>query len=196
MSLLRRRLKTKTTVWLPQWAEATMLNKAAGRAPDETGGILLGYEIPEQSAVVITHLIAAGPAARYGRGLFEPDGSWQQREVARIYAESGRRATYLGDWHSHPDGIAGPSKKDHNTARAIGRHRPARMRWPLMLIVASDGDLWQIGAFRLGGRKLRSAHTKLYAPEAPCSRTPAANASTQSEWGTAPPAPRHHSAST
>jgi integrative and conjugative element protein (TIGR02256 family) len=164
MSALRRRIET-TTVWLPESCEAAILDEAIDRAPKETGGILLGYEVPDRSALVITHLVAAGPGARYRRGLFEPDGRWQEREVARIYAESGRRASYLGDWHSHPDGVAAPSKKDHHTARVIARHRAARMRWPLMLIVANDDQFWRIRVFRLGGRKLRPAKLKLYEHE-------------------------------
>lgn len=164
MPLLRRRVET-TTVWLPESCEAAILDEAVNRAPNETGGILLGYEVPDRSALVITHLVAAGPGARSGRGLFEPDGRWQEREVARIYAESGRRASYLGDWHSHPDGIAAPSKKDHRTARTIARHRAARMRRPLMLIVANDDQFWRIRVFRLSGRKLRPAELNLYEPK-------------------------------
>lgn len=164
MPLLRRRL-SQCTVWLPDWAEAAILDEAADKEPSETGGIVLGYEVLEESAVVITEIVGAGPNARYGHAIFEPDGSWQEREVARIYSESGRRTIYLGDWHSHPEGIVAPSKKDHRTARAIGNHRPARMRHPLMLIAASDEERWRIGAFRLSGRKLRAARIKRYEPE-------------------------------
>lgn len=82
--------------------------------------------------------------------------------MARIYEESGRRSTYLGDWHSHPDGIAAPSREDHRTARAIRKHAPTRMPRPLMLVVASDETSWRIAAFRLTLQKLRPARLKLY----------------------------------
>jgi integrative and conjugative element protein (TIGR02256 family) len=110
----------------------------------------------------VTDLVGPGPNASYSPSGFVPDGRWQEREVALIYEQSGRRTTYLGDWHSHPDGWPSPSRKDHRTARAIGRHAPARMRRPLMLIAASEDDTWRIAAFRLRRRRLRPMQIKLY----------------------------------
>lgn len=162
MPLLRRRSIRLTTIWLPEWARAAMLDAAADKEPDETGGILLGYEAPNDRAIVITEIVGAGPQARNSRDRFEPDGRWQEDEVARIYEESGRRTTYLGDWHSHPDGIPTPSREDDRTARTIGEHAPARMPHPVMIIVASNRKSWRIRAFRLSGKRLRLARLKLY----------------------------------
>jgi integrative and conjugative element protein (TIGR02256 family) len=139
-----------------------MIAEANERAPHETGGILVGYEVAQESAVVITHLVGAGPSASYSRSEFVPDGRWQERHVAAIYEASGRLATYLGDWHSHPDGYLSPSRKDHRTARAIARYAAARARRPLMLIVASEAESWSVAAFRLRRRKLRAMQIRSY----------------------------------
>lgn len=162
LSPLRLRFVAVGTVWLPEYARDAILDQTVQGEPQETGGVLLGYEVPEDLAVVVTDLVGPGPKASYSRNEFAPDGLWQEHEVARIYESSGRRATYLGDWHSHPSGSPTPSRKDHRTARTIARHEPARMPRPLMLIVASNNKTWQIAAFRLNGRKLRPLPLKLY----------------------------------
>lgn len=139
-----------------------MVAESDDRAPDETGGILLGYEVASEFALVVTDLVGAGPAASYSVSEFVPDGRWQESEIARIYRASGRRTTYLGDWHSHPDGFLNPSRRDHRTARAIARHPPARVRRPLMLIGAREDGAWRVAAFRLCRRKLRPMQIKGY----------------------------------
>jgi integrative and conjugative element protein (TIGR02256 family) len=162
LGLRSRRINVTTTVWLPDWAREAMLDAAHGKRPAETGGVLLGYEAEDEDAIVVTQLVGPGPMARHLRTLFEPDGRWQEKEVARRYEESGRRLAYLGDWHSHPDGIAKPSRKDLRTARAIGSHDEARMPRPIMLIVASDREGWRPSVFRLAGKKLVSAKLRIF----------------------------------
>jgi integrative and conjugative element protein (TIGR02256 family) len=133
----------------------TITDQVADAEPDETGGILLGYEASGSDEVVITHLVGPGPNFEASSSHFDPDGEWQEKEVARIYAESGRHATYLGDWHSHPKGAARPSRKDQRTARSIAEFRDARMPHPLMLIVATNETGFRLAAFRYRHGKLR-----------------------------------------
>jgi integrative and conjugative element protein (TIGR02256 family) len=159
---MRLRRLTSGTLWLPEHLRDALVLQGVDNAPYETGGILLGYELVDELAVVVTDLVGPGPTASYSRGEFVPDGLWQEHQVARIYERSGRRTTYLGDWHSHPDGSPTPSRRDHRTARAIGRHAPARMPRPVMLIAASGDEKWLVAAFRLRRRKLRPIKIKLY----------------------------------
>lgn len=166
------RRKRRLTIWLPANAQEEMVRQVTEAEPDETGGILLGYEAPHDAAVVITHLIGPGPDARASRAGFEPDGQWQEKEVARIYEESGRHATYLGDWHSHPDGAARPSRKDQRTARSISGHAEARMPNPLMLIVATSGEQMRFAALRYSRGKLRRVKLHLYTPAGRSNRDP------------------------
>jgi integrative and conjugative element protein (TIGR02256 family) len=158
-----RARKTHTVVWLSASARDEMARLAVENTPDETGGILLGYESAESASAVITHLVGAGPGATRKPSEFLPDGHWQEQEVARVYAASGRRSTYLGDWHSHPVGVAAPSRKDQSTARKISTHADARAPRPLMVIVAKTGGGWRIAAYRFDGKRLRLAKLEIYA---------------------------------
>lgn len=86
--------------------------------------------------IVVEHVIGPGPRAKHERARFEPDGRWQQDELARLFYDSEGRSTYLGDWHSHPSGGRLPSARDLKTARSISRRRSSRTKTPLMVIVA------------------------------------------------------------
>lgn len=99
----------------------------------ETGGILMGYTVDEDT--VVTEVVGPGPRSSSGRRHFKPDANWQAAEVARIYADSGRTMTYLGDWHSHPNSLPFPSMLDLWTARQIASSPDARNPNPLILIV-------------------------------------------------------------
>lgn len=118
----------------------------SGRAePLETGGLLIGFWAGDRVRVVVTAVIGPGSKARHEAGSFGPDQVWQQEAVARLYEESGRRHTYLGDWHNHPHGLPHPSRRDRRVAGLIARSPAARAPEPLMLI---------IGRVRSGQRRL------------------------------------------
>lgn len=140
-----------------------MIVEADEKAPDETGGMLLGYISVESSPedLVIEAIIGPGPDARHHRTRFTPDSSWQQDQLARVYADSGRVTTYLGDWHTHPGGVAVPSRIDRRTARRISRSGAARVAMPLTLILASNEDGWRAVAYRFDCGDLRAVPMKL-----------------------------------
>jgi integrative and conjugative element protein (TIGR02256 family) len=78
---------------------------------------------------------------------FHPDHAYQVTQLERIFEETAGTSVYLGDWHTHPGGVAQPSAIDHRTLRRIARSRAAQCPHPLMLIVAGRSDSWVAGAF-------------------------------------------------
>jgi integrative and conjugative element protein (TIGR02256 family) len=115
-------------------------------APAETGGVLLGYWVEEGGEPVVTHAIGPGPEAVHERTRFIPDDEYQYAEIARLYRESGRRLSYLGDWHTHPGGAAYLSRNDRATLRRIASYAAARAPRPVMLILA-PGPNWEPSAW-------------------------------------------------
>jgi integrative and conjugative element protein (TIGR02256 family) len=129
-------------VVLPRTVLAEMSREAKCRQPDESGGVLMGYpDRADHDLIMVIAQIGPGPNALHRRRRFEPDADWQRDEVARCYEQSGRIATYLGDWHSHPGGSARPSRLDRKTARSISRSDEARLPRPLMVILGGSEDL-------------------------------------------------------
>lgn len=111
----------------------------------------MGYT-GETGDIVVTHAIGPGPLAKHREKSFVPDHDFQETEIARIYRESGRHSTYLGDWHSHPGGSDRLSWRDRATLRRISRAPAARVQQPVMVIIAERETL-RIGAHQ--GRRLR-----------------------------------------
>lgn len=133
-------------VWLSLINRDALILEATRTAPRETGGVVMGYRAG--GAIVITHVIGPGPRAQHGPHDFLPDHEYHEEEIGRIYKATYRRATYLGDWHTHPGGTSTLSLLDRRTMRRIARSPEARCPDPLMIIL-SGGDPWQITIHQL-----------------------------------------------
>lgn len=133
---------TAPVAWWAQDALDRALNEADRAYPLETGGVLLGWRT-SATRVVVADLIGPGPGAQHHKVWFRPDADWQQDQIAARYAQSGRTVTYLGDWHTHPDGTPALSRKDLRTLRRIARHADARVPQPVMAVLAG-GPEWRL----------------------------------------------------
>jgi len=125
-----------------------MVAEANRMSPMETGGLLLGYwEAENSSTINVKHIVGPGGKANHELDYFEPDYEFQESELARLYAASGRRLHYLGDWHTHPNSEAYLSLRDKMTIRSIARYADARNPNPLM-VVMGHGSPWIPRAWR------------------------------------------------
>ena len=149
---LSRVRSERLTAWVATETRERMVAEARRRSPLETGGVLMGYWAEDESGVVIAEIVGPGPKAVHKRASFTPDHVYQEREIERIYKESGRRVTYLGDWHSHPDGPMMLSVVDRLTQLRIGLHQTARAPRALMAVIAG-GRPWTLGVWQLVRRK-------------------------------------------
>jgi len=139
--------------WLRQ-SHASWIKAESSRCfPYETGGVLIGYV--NDDVAVVTEIVGPGPCAIHRSARFLPDHSYQSREVERIFTGSGGVHTYLGDWHSHPNGVAQLSATDRKTLRQIAHSPEAFCSRPLMLLCAGGDSGWIIGAFTLIRKRLR-----------------------------------------
>lgn len=136
-------------LWLADQALSFMQKEAARKYPLETGGVLMGYQVPESREVVVTAAIGPGPMAVHSRTRFIPDAAWQLARISEIYAESARAHTYLGEWHIHPGGTCHLSLLDRKTLCRIASTPEARAPEPVMLILAGQPEQWKIEAVRL-----------------------------------------------
>lgn len=134
---------------LPSNAVVAAIEDIYRWSPLETGGILMGSW---GDPVEVSWMVGGGPEADRSPTSFDPDQSWQEDQVARIYDESGRRVDYLGDWHSHPGGKPYLSPRDKRVARLIGSAGPARCQSPVMWVIGADSSRIEWQAFRLRGR--------------------------------------------
>lgn len=132
---------------------ADMLEEGRRTLPHETGGVLMGYATSER--ITVTAVVGPGPRAVHRRHSFTPDAKWQEQMVAELYERSGRLDTYLGDWHTHPNGMTRASFTDWRAAWTIARSRDARCPNPVMIVVVlTAAGNPSIGAYRWHRRKL------------------------------------------
>lgn len=140
------------------WINKNVFNEIKKEAnlwlPNETGGVLLGYW-SSHDELVITNLIGPGINALHGRHSFSPDAKWQEAEIAKIYKKSGRLITYLGDWHSHPEGAPSLSIRDLVTMFRVAVHKPARAPRPIMGILYNNPK-WELVVWRFDISKIVS----------------------------------------
>jgi integrative and conjugative element protein (TIGR02256 family) len=124
-------------LFLPQALHTEMEAEGRRWTPKETGGMLLGYRSREvaEADIVVCCLVSAGPEAKRMPNRFEPDGVWQQERLEKVYEESGRTHTYIGDWHTHPRGGIRPSKTDRDTFARVAAHTETGTRHPVVLII-------------------------------------------------------------
>lgn len=115
-----------------------MAEEAEEHYPNETGGIVLGHR--NGFDIVVRNVIDAGPGAVRTTTGMRPDHEYQVRAIQEAFEASEGDVTYLGDWHSHPDGTAAVSDRDRRTLRNIARERDAFCPEPALLILASMED--------------------------------------------------------
>jgi len=138
--------KSLNTLWLPSTIEERLLAEADDKYDSETGGILMGYRL-NGSQYVVQDVIGPGPNASHQRNWFEPDYDYHDQEIGRAFKGSGGVSTYLGDWHTHPDGAARLSPKDRRTLIRIARTPEAQAPCPVMLLASGSPGRWRINAW-------------------------------------------------
>jgi integrative and conjugative element protein (TIGR02256 family) len=127
--------------WLAESVYRSTISESTRRFPLESGGVFLGYQKPD---IVILDGIGPGPLAVHKPSLFAPDYEYQEQQISARYRESGRIITYLGDWHSHPNGSTNLSRYDKATLRRIGLCNAARVHEPIMCLVSGKPGNWTL----------------------------------------------------
>ncbi len=153
-----------TRAWIKSDCVRYMLQEANDKAPLETGGVLIGYLVEKE--IVIVDIVGPGPRAHHALDAFLPDDEWQEKEIAKIYHNSGFQHTYLGDWHTHPGGHHKLSSKDKRTLKLIANYKDARISSPIMAIVCDQND-WQLALWNyqqrwIFGHKTAALETVFY----------------------------------
>jgi integrative and conjugative element protein (TIGR02256 family) len=133
--------KPLTEVWLSKKNLDLMIAEARQFVPKETGGVFMGYRT--RDSVVITDMFGSGPNAIHAPTFYRPDLAHERSEIERIYEQSNRMHSYLGDWHTHPSGLLRLSRKDKIALRTVANCREARAERPITAILAGRDERWQ-----------------------------------------------------
>jgi integrative and conjugative element protein (TIGR02256 family) len=135
------------TLRIPATVEELMRDEAERSRPNETGGVLVGFE-KDSGDLVVTAAVGPGPNALHSRSRFRRDGDYSQTEVDRLHHVTSGRDDYIGEWHSHPES-GGPSAMDYRSMSWIGANASYARPAPVLVIMErTRRNEWRPRAFR------------------------------------------------
>lgn len=134
--MLRER---RLMLWLSNVVTRSLVGEASNKHPLETGGVLLGWRTDD--GAVVAGMLGPGPRAMHGRHAFLPDHRWQIEEIQNVFSKTSGDLNYLGDWHTHPNGVAAMSNLDRSTLRRICRRAPNAL---MTILGGGTGGGWEI----------------------------------------------------
>ncbi|WP_295815555.1 ThiF family adenylyltransferase [uncultured Deinococcus sp.] len=113
--------------------------------PVETGGTLIGSIDLDRQHLFVTGLRPPPIDSRHYPAAFERGVEALRGEVEHIEARSAGALTYLGEWHTHPRGIAAQPSRDDQTLLAWLHGVMAPSGFPgVMLIIGEHDEGWLV----------------------------------------------------
>jgi len=104
--------------WKIVWDEDIRLKLQAIRQtalPKETGGVLIGYYDLKLMMIYIVDVIPAPSDSKADQTGFERGKDGLSAAIRNVEKRTANIVSYIGEWHSHPDGVAArPSGDDIN----------------------------------------------------------------------------------
>jgi len=135
--------RRKVKISIEQSAKTRIHGIAEAAAPNETGGILLGWWT--KNGIVVESAIEVHDPAATGT-------SWARHEdtaQAALHAELGRLdhpwLGYVGDWHSHPATVGASGVDLASLVRASRQYKS-----PLALVVHQPGGQFDVRVAKQG----------------------------------------------
>lgn len=105
--------------------------------PNEVGGSLVGVTDLKARAIVIVDVLPTPPDSQCSPSHFIRGEDGQQEALEEVHRRTARVVDYLGEWHSHPDGVpVHPSLDDKNLLNTIHRKMGVEGLPALMVIIA------------------------------------------------------------
>lgn len=87
----------------------------------ESGGIIVGTLNIHENQVIVTDITLPYVNDVRKSNMFKRDSFGHQEEMDKLWEESNRTKTYLGEWHTHKQDIPVPSWIDKNDWKRISK---------------------------------------------------------------------------
>lgn len=133
--LIRIRSSNSKDVLLNPGALAAAIREANLSPAQETGGILLGRFLRAETTPIICKCLASTSDSLHGRASFVRG---THGLAAILTREFERGYQYIGEWHTHPDGLSQPSCRDHVTMVRIAHSTSYHITNPLLMILSGS----------------------------------------------------------
>lgn len=113
--------------------------------PFEFGGILVGVYSKDLKSCTITEVI---PALKFQNSptLFERGTDGIIESLTKLYIQN-PAARYVGEWHTHPNGVPHPSAIDIKTMHTIAEDVNVKITSPMLIILGLDKNNYSVGIY-------------------------------------------------
>ena len=106
--------------------------------PCETGATLVGSYSDDGFTARIDEAGPMPPDSMGKKMSFVRGVIGLRKFFNRIFSDSDGKRHYIGEWHSHPNGVASPSCTDDITSYAICENEKTRCPEMILLLIATD----------------------------------------------------------
>lgn len=120
--------------------------------PKEFGGLLVGYYSEDFKTCIVENSIVP-KKYKSSRYFFERGKDGLKQKLTEFY-NSTPRLIYVGEWHTHPDGIPSPSNTDLNAMIEIAESGEVNIENPILMILGVSKTERKLGAFVYSKNKL------------------------------------------
>jgi len=128
----------KLKILLPDSVYGEICKSIAHFFPNECGGIFVG-KIDTNKGEAVVDLMRMPNRFNSSPVLFQRFAGFLNRWLRKIFKESNGDRIYLGEWHSHPNGVPYPSQTDYLTMQKIAVNDNVRIQTPILMIVGYNG---------------------------------------------------------
>ncbi len=137
------------TLRVSRQALEIMVEQRAARLPNETGGVLLGSWDTDQRIIYLVDALGAPSDSIECPHMFVRGQADLEDWVGEIRRKTAGWLGYVGEWHSHPEGVpAEPSSDDMTLLSWLEEHRSHDSLPGVMAIVAERGRVsWYAKGF-------------------------------------------------
>lgn len=113
--------------------------------PKEYGGLLIGKYSDDFKTCIIETTVqpVKYKSSRYS---FERGKAGLKGKLKEFY-NSEPRLIYVGEWHTHPDGLLILSSKDKSAMEEIEDHREVNITSPVLLIIGLNNETYFAGFY-------------------------------------------------
>jgi integrative and conjugative element protein (TIGR02256 family) len=117
------------------------------KLPNETGGVLVGSYDCQRKIVYVLDTVPSPPDSKEWPTLYIRGSEGLQAQIEQVSRRSGTWLSYVGEWHSHPDGCGvTPSRDDTKVFEWLTERMFLDGYPPLMAIVGDKGQCeWLFG---------------------------------------------------
>ena len=105
--------------------------------PKEFGGIFVGYKSHQFQTIIVEDILLP-EKYKNGKAEFVRHPNSLNKRLELLYKETNGKTEYLGEFHSHPNAPARPSKIDYNTMNKIAKASKVTTNNPILMIGKID----------------------------------------------------------